>query len=251
MTLERCFERSTWTRFVGLVKLDPQDDVLPVRSRYGHTESWGIGVNPLKLGEAVRREVGGLWYTIPDAVAAKVLTGRTPKVLDAVRLQARGGKSPNLREAHLAGAVPINPRDQDFFRAVIEERQRARRSDLPADERKRIDAFLKVLANSASYGIYAEMVREELPRRQEEVVDVHGALPQSFADSVPTPEEPGEFSFPPMAACITGGARLMLALLERLVTERGEAATPSATPTPWRSSPANAAAWCPAPVANP
>jgi len=221
LTLERCFEQSTWTRFVGLVKLDPQDDVLPVRSRYGHTESWGIGVNPLELGEAVKREVGGLWYTIPDAVAAKVLTGRAPRILDAVRLEASGGKSPNLREAHLAGAVPINPRDDDFFRAVIEERQRARRSDLPADERKRIDSFLKVLANSASYGIYAEMVREELPRRREEVVDVHGALPQSFADSVPTPEEPGEFSFPPMAACITGGARLMLALLERLVTERG------------------------------
>ena len=110
---------------------------------------------------------------------------------------------------------------QDFFRAVIEERQRARRSDLPEDERQRLDSFLKVLANSASYGIYAEMVREELPRRREELVDVHGALAQSFADSVPTPEEPGEFSFPPMAACITGGARLMLALLERLVTQEG------------------------------
>lgn len=107
-----------------------------------------------------------------------------------------------------------------------------------------------MLANSASYGIYAEIVREELPRRQEEVVDVHGALPLSFADSVPAPEEPGEFSFPPMAACITGGARLMLALLERLVTEQG-VATPSATPIRWRSSPANSAAQCHAPVGKP
>jgi len=221
LTLEQCFERSTWTRFVGLVKLDPQSDVLPVRSRYGHTESWGIGVNPFELGEAVKREVGGLWYTIPDAVAAKVLTGRTPRVLDGVRLNASRAKSEKLREAHLAGSVAIDPRTDDFFRVVIEERQRARRSDLPEDERERLDSFLKVLANSTSYGIYAEMVREELPRRKEEVVDVHGALPQSFADSVPTPEEPGEFSFPPMAACITGGARLMLALLERLVTEQG------------------------------
>lgn len=221
LTVEQCFDQETWKRFVGLVKLDPQGDVLPVRARYGHTESWGIGVNPLRLGAEVRRQVDGLWYTIPDALAAKVLTGRTPKVVDALRLAPAGGKMRSLRESHLGGAVRVDPRRDDFFRAVIEERQRARRSDLPEDERERLDSFLKVLANSASYGIYAEMVREELPGRKEEVVDIYGATEHPFSDSVPTPEEPGEFSFPPMAACITGAAKLMLALLERLVTDAG------------------------------
>ena len=35
------------------------------------------------------------------------------------------------------------------------------------------------------------------------------------------PESPGEFCFPPLASLITGGSHLLLALLERLVTDRG------------------------------
>jgi hypothetical protein len=35
------------------------------------------------------------------------------------------------------------------------------------------------------------------------------------------PEEPGEYSFPPIAACITGAAKLMLAMLERSVSDQG------------------------------
>jgi hypothetical protein len=35
------------------------------------------------------------------------------------------------------------------------------------------------------------------------------------------PEEPGEFCFPPFAACITAGARLMLAMLEQCVSDLG------------------------------
>ena len=41
--------------------------------------------------------------------------------------------------------------------------------------------------------------------------------------SVPssTRSRPGEFCFPPLASLITGGSHLLLALLERLVTDRG------------------------------
>jgi len=38
---------------------------------------------------------------------------------------------------------------------------------------------------------------------------------------VVAPEDPGDWCFPPIAACITGAARLMLALLERSVTDAG------------------------------
>jgi hypothetical protein len=34
-------------------------------------------------------------------------------------------------------------------------------------------------------------------------------------------EAPGEYAFPPLAACVTGAARLMLAMLERSVTDAG------------------------------
>src|SRR5262249_29177136 len=98
---------------------------------------------------------------------------------------------------------------------VIEERKR-----LPVGE-KRLDLFLKVLANSAVYGIYAEMVRQELPQGQHAAVRVYGLDPTSFTANVSAPEDPGEFCFPPLAACITGAARLMLAMLERCVTDAG------------------------------
>ena len=40
-------------------------------------------------------------------------------------------------------------------------------------------------------------------------------------DRVPAPEDAGQFCFPPFATVITGAARLMLAVLERCVTDLG------------------------------
>ncbi len=66
----------------------------------------------------------------------------------------------------LRGAVTIDPRSQDFFRTIIEERKRlALNKALSPEERERLDKALKVLANATSYGIFAEMaprrIREE------------------------------------------------------------------------------------------
>src|SRR6516225_10055674 len=44
---------------------------------------------------------------------------------------------------------------------------------------------------------------------------------RSLICKVAHPEAPGEYCFPPMAALITGGARLMLALLEKSVSDFG------------------------------
>jgi hypothetical protein len=213
LTVEDCFNPNTWGGFVGLAEVEPDGDVLPVRARYGDTDSWGIGLNPLHSSTP-------LWYSIPDLVAAKVLTGRAPRVRQALRLTPAGTTNA-LKPTDLRGAVGVNPRGDDFFTKVIEQRKLlATRDDLTEVERKRLDPFLKVLANSSSYGIYAEMIRHDIGRNKTEPVDVYGL--EHFTDpSVRSPESPGEFSFPPMAACITGAARLMLALLERRVTDAG------------------------------
>jgi hypothetical protein len=65
------------------------------------------------------------------------------------------------------------------------------------------------------------MSRRELPAGKRQDVTVYGAGEQPFSASVAAPEQPGRFAFPPMAACITAAARLMLAILETLVTEQG------------------------------
>jgi hypothetical protein len=76
-----------------------------------------------------------------------------------------------------------------------------------------------MLANATSYGIYAEMNRRESDERVK--VTCYGIDPEPFTCAVDHPEEPGEFCFPPMAALITGGARLMLALLEKCIHDLG------------------------------
>ncbi len=212
--LRDCFKPETWENFVGLVQIVPDGDILPERACHDGAEStWQIGVNPLKCNQA-------LWYTIPDAVASTLLSMRSPHILKAIRLVPRGTAS-TLRPVRLRGAVPIDPYTQDFFKIVIEERERVRRGrGLSKEDKDRLQHFLKILANATSYGINAEMVRHELPPGEQETVRVHG-LDGAFETKVSAPEDPGEFAFPPLAACITGAARLMLALLERLVTDAG------------------------------
>lgn len=144
-----------------------------------------------------------------------MLTGQAPTITRALRF-VPVGKQSDLQPVRLRGDVLVDPASEDFFRTVVQARQRAKHvgdHDLAG--------FLKVLANSGSYGIYAEMIRHELPAASPEKVIVHGPTGQPFAAKVSAPEEPGEFCFPPIAAVTTGAARLMLALAERAVTDAG------------------------------
>jgi hypothetical protein len=95
----------------------------------------------------------------------------------------------------------------------------ALRSDLSEIEKERLDKALKVLANAASYGIYAEMNRQESDSRVN--VKCHGIDRKPFTCRVAHPDVPGEYCFPPFASLITGAARLMLSLLEHCVSELG------------------------------
>ncbi len=145
----------------------------------------------------------------------------------ALRFVPAGGSQPDLVPIRLRGQVLVDPRREDFFQRVVEARQEIRQRvpdhdhDTCRCENCRLARFLKVLANAGSYGIYAEMIRTELPRGEAEKVNVHGATGAPFSCRVSAPEDPGEYCFPPIAACITGAARLMLALLERTVTDAG------------------------------
>jgi hypothetical protein len=137
-----------------------------------------------------------------------------PGIIRALRL-VPVGRQRGLETTRLRGDVEINPRKHDLFRAAIERRREL------SDENGPTGRFLKTFANGTSYGIYAEMVRRELPGGQREDVTVYGAGEQPFSAPVTAPEDPGRFAFTPMAATITAGARLMLATLEALVTQAG------------------------------
>ena len=49
----------------------------------------------------------------------------------------------------------------------------------------------------------------------------YGVDPEPFTCEVANPDVPGEFCFPPVASLITGGGRLMLAMLEHCVSKLG------------------------------
>src|SRR5206468_8743667 len=75
----------------------------------------------------------------------------------------------------------------------------------------------KVLANSTSYGAFAEMNPVHRRTKRPTPVERFG-LAREIVE-VETPEEPGRWCFPPLAASIAGAARLMLAMLERCVSD--------------------------------
>jgi hypothetical protein len=209
ITLDECFDPTRWPELVVLCRVRANGEILPARARYGGA-AWQVGVNPLTASEP-------LWLPLADIVAAKLLGGQGPEILEAVRL-VPVGVQPGLRPIRLGGEIKIDPYRDDFFARLVEERARlTARTDLDAATRKRLDSALKCVANAGSYGISAEMTRHHLGAGGERV-SVY-ALNEPFTVPLTDVEDPGRFCFPPLAACITAGARLMLALLERCITD--------------------------------
>jgi hypothetical protein len=218
ITPEKLFDPQTWTRLPAFARVIPDGDILPTRATYSvESNDYQVALNHLYASSDDPKD--GLWYALPDLAASVLLTGRVPTIVDAFTIKARGTLS-SLRKITLRGTVPIDPRTQDFFRTVIEERKRlANNPALSDEERKRLNKALKVLANATSYGIFAEMRREEALK--DVPVTCYGIDPDPFMCKVRNPERPGEYCFPPLASLITAAARLMLALLERCVTDLG------------------------------
>ena len=222
---EALLDPAAWPALAGVFcRVRPAGELLPVRARYAAgpadtagagvapgAQAWTIGLNHLEADV-------DLWYTLADLLVAKVLEGRAPEVLEAFRVvPVRVLKG--LRPIRLRGTIVVDPRSDDLFRLATEERARVRSdpSRTPA-ERERLGQFLKTLANGGAYGIFAE-VRQLDPVPGGKAVTAAGLWP--LEARVATPEEPGAFSFPPLAASITGAARLLLAIAQAGVEARG------------------------------
>jgi hypothetical protein len=218
ITPETLFDPQTWTRLPAFARVIPDGDILPTRATYSlESNDYQVALNYLYAKSDDPKD--GLWYALPDLAASVLLTGRVPRIVEAFAIRPHGRLS-SLRNITLRRTVRIDPASQDFFRTIIEERKRlANNPALSGEERKRLDKALKVLANATSYGIFAEMRREEALK--DVPVTCYGIAPDPFTCKVRNPERPGEYCFPPLASLITAAARLMLALLERCVTDLG------------------------------
>jgi len=224
VTLAELRDSATWPRLTTLVQVAPDDDIFPVRAHYMGEQQATIGVNHQSSSEP-------LWFTMADCIASKILTGRTPRVVKAIAFKP-GAKQKGLNPIRIAGNpdYEVHPATDDFYRRLIDLRSSIKRRLKTAtpEEREELDGLqlaLKILANATSYGIFVELNVEEASPEQSLVCfggDEEGFPLGSGGAAKPRKiEKPGSFFHPLLATLITGAARLMLAMVERLALDVG------------------------------
>ena len=199
--------RAAW-RYLGvIVRVRPDHDLFPVRGKFANGPMYTIGLNYLTCDS-------GLWMTLADCVAAKILSGKTPEVLQAIAFKP-SSPQPDLQPIELFGndAYTVDPLSDDVFSQLIDLRDHAKAQ---GDPRERA---MKIIANATSYGIFIEILRDDAATS--EPVPVYGPSGGRRIVETKAIEQPGRFFNPIVAVLITGAARLMLALTERLVVDAG------------------------------
>jgi hypothetical protein len=207
---------ATWKMLRTLVRIQPDWDILPVRAQYCEDSQATIGANYLKAGQP-------LWVTLADCIASKLLTGTTPKIVEALIFEP-GKLQSDLHPVAIAGNRDylVDPTTDDFYKRLIELRNevKAKRDKTRGATRDAFDTeqnALKIAANATSYGIFVEVnVKEHAERRK---LNVHSSVDRPYAVETAKDEAPGRFFHPLLATLITGAARLMLAVAERLVKD--------------------------------
>ena len=76
VSLEELQRPEFWPQLTTLVRVKPQADILPVRAKYDG-KSQTIGLNYLTSEFP-------LWFTLADVIAAKLLGGKSPEILEAI-----------------------------------------------------------------------------------------------------------------------------------------------------------------------
>jgi hypothetical protein len=207
-----------WPRLSALVQVSPEDDIFPVRAPYAGATQQTIGANDLSSATP-------LWFTLADCIAAKLLSGKCPNVLRAITFQPCEQQD-DLKPIALAGnsEYAIDPRSDDFYRHLINFRNQIKKRMKQAIGSKVAvydteQQALKILANATSYGIFVEFVVDELD--PSETRTCYGPTGKPFSISTLKGEEPGPYFHPLIATLITGAARLMLTIAEKLAIDAG------------------------------
>jgi hypothetical protein len=202
VNLERAFDPRFWKKLKFFALVRPNEDIFPVRAVYNN-QTQNIGVNWLSSAKPV-------WFAGPDVIASILLTGKVPHIEKVIRIIPRG-KQLGLQPIKLRGMVTIDPKTDDFFTHVIEQRKLYK-------ENESLSRFLKILANAGSYGLFVELTPDK-PKKPTTIKVFSGQ--ESFPQMSNVLENQGRWYFPPVAALITAGGRLLLSMLERCVTDMG------------------------------
>ena len=206
LKIEDLRNSETWSRWEmhSIVKIRPNDDILPVRMEYSKVAK-NIGINYLKSDKE-------LWYTVEDVISSKLLTGRIPEIIQAYSFIPEGVQD-NLHDVSISD-ITISS-NEDFIRKMIEERMKVKKSNRA--DKDQIQLILKIIANATSYGIYIEENSKAIDNTQD--IEVNSI--EHFTSSVKKIEDTGRYFNPIMASLITGSARLILAMAESIAVKDG------------------------------
>lgn len=217
----RLLKKSAWPQLAFFALVEPNGAILPARaeipSPYLIAEASEPSSHRLVTVGPVESKVP-LWYAGPDLAAAAIAGAAQPRVLRAWRLRASGMQS-TLRSLKFRGDDEIDPTTTNVFQRLIELRKRESGDSL--DNKLRATGY-KVIANSGSYGIYAQTTPEDIDPdlpRDGMPVSVWGL--RAFETHVDRPEKHGRDCFFPTASLVTAGARLLLTIGRRLVHDAG------------------------------
>ncbi len=198
--------KESWKNFNILVELEPNEEILPVRSNYlAKSNVYNVGVNYFK-------HEGNFYYAFPDVIASVLLTGKVPKIKKAIEFIPIG-KQESLKETEILG-IKLNPSEDNFIKILIEKRQELKilrdKEQKGSEEYNRYDGMqraLKILANSITYGIFIEV------NQQDKESDLNVYAREEFFTKQRLEDE-GKFFNPLIAVMQVAGARLLLTIAE-------------------------------------
>ena len=205
ITTEDVLKPKFWRNLTCIVKLKPDNDILPVRGLYTpESDMPNIGINYLTTDTEV-------YYALADVIAAKLLSGKIPCILEAKRFIPRGVQK-QIRTKTVLG-VELNPRKDDVIKKLILKRKenQSQAGDLAKTQQER----LKIIANTSCYGIFIEM------NVKNESAPIHAYSDIDFDTEMEQVEETGVYFNPLLSVCQVAGSRLMLAIAEAYLHQKG------------------------------
>ncbi|MFY9301273.1 MAG: hypothetical protein WAO91_08810 [Candidatus Nitrosotenuis sp.] len=201
-----------WPKMLTICKIVPDGEVLPVRSDYGKKIP-SIRVCTLESADGT-----AIWFTMPDLIASKLLTGKTPKILEAITFVPEGVQA-GLRDIEILNSVTLQ-KGEDLFKKLVEQRFEIAEKikNLDGEQKNQVEQIhkvIKTIANSSAYGISIQLNTRKTMLEKE--VTVHGL--ESFDTKTRHIENPGQFFNPIISVFLTAGARLVLATVEHLLEQ--------------------------------
>jgi hypothetical protein len=205
--LADCFHPAFWKQLRWFALVEPQEDVIPMRAKFGlrtdpaPTLAWNFLTSKQPI-----------WMTGPDVIAAKLMTGKPLGILEAIKVVPHRVQ-PGLVPVKLHSQMKVNPLRDDLAVKLVELRSATKIKN------PELAGGLKVAANSTAFGILAQLDVRSLDASTP--LHVFSGETDYLTPPDETWERPSEFHCAVIASLVTGGSHLLCAMLERVVRDMG------------------------------